>query len=60
MQVAQAGDMAYELGTYEIVMKDKKGKSTPQKGVYVVVWKKQADGSWKALEDIFNTDLPPA
>lgn len=51
VQVAQAGDMAYELGSYEIVMKDKKGKSTPQKGVYVVVWKKQADGSWKVEVD---------
>jgi uncharacterized protein (TIGR02246 family) len=51
VQVAQAGDMAYELGTYEMVMKDKKGKSTPQKGVYVVVWKKQADGSWKVEVD---------
>jgi uncharacterized protein (TIGR02246 family) len=55
VQVAQAGDMAYELGTYEIVMKDKKGKSTPQKGVYVVVWKKQADGSWKVEVDSSST-----
>jgi uncharacterized protein (TIGR02246 family) len=51
VQVAQAGDMAYELGTYEIVMKDKKGKPTPQKGPYVVVWKKQGDGSWKVEVD---------
>jgi ketosteroid isomerase-like protein len=43
--------MAYELGTYEIVMKDKKGKPTPQKGPYVVVWKKQGDGSWKVEVD---------
>jgi uncharacterized protein (TIGR02246 family) len=51
VQVAQAGDMAYELGTFEIVMKDKKGKPASQKGAYVVVWKKQADGSWKVEVD---------
>jgi uncharacterized protein (TIGR02246 family) len=51
VQVAQAGDMAYELGTYEIAMKDKKGKPVSQKGEYVVVWKKQADGSWKVEVD---------
>ncbi len=51
VHVAAAGDMAYELGTYEINMKDKKGKVTPEKGVYVVIWKKQADGSWKVEVD---------
>jgi len=25
-------------------------------GKYVVVWKKQKGGSWKAQADIFNTD----
>jgi ketosteroid isomerase-like protein len=25
-------------------------------GMYVVVWKKQKDGQWKAEADIFNTD----
>lgn len=51
VHVADAGDMAYDLGTYELVMKDKKGKPTSAKGVYVVVWKKQADGSWKVEVD---------
>jgi len=51
VNVAAAGDIAYETGTYELVMKDKKGKPVSQKGVYVVVWKKQADGSWKVEVD---------
>jgi uncharacterized protein (TIGR02246 family) len=51
VHVAAAGDMAYELGTYEIGMKDKKGKPALEKGVYVVIWKKQADGSWKVEVD---------
>ena len=57
VHVAQAGDIAYEIGTYDYMMKDKKGKPLPDKGKFVVVWKKQADGSWKAEADIFNSDL---
>jgi len=29
-------------------------------GKYLTVWKKQADGSWKVLFDMFNTDMPPS
>jgi ketosteroid isomerase-like protein len=32
----------------------KKGKVADEKGKYVVVWKKQANGSWKAVADIDN------
>ena len=31
----------------------------PDKGKYLAVWKKQADGSWKKLRDIWNSDAPP-
>jgi hypothetical protein len=30
-----------------------------EKGKYVTVWKKQANGQWKVAEDIFNADAPP-
>ena len=57
VHVAEAGDMAYEVGTYDFTMKDKKGKPTLEKGKYAVVWKKQADGSWKVEVDIDNPGL---
>jgi uncharacterized protein (TIGR02246 family) len=57
VHVAEAGDVAYEIGTYELIMKDKNGKPAPVKGKFVVVWKKQADGSWKVEADIFNQGL---
>jgi ketosteroid isomerase-like protein len=31
-----------------------------EKSKYVTVYKKQADGRWKAVADIGNEDAPPA
>jgi uncharacterized protein (TIGR02246 family) len=55
LEVARSGDIAYETGTYVFVIADKKGKSSDTKGKYVVVWKKQTDGSWKVVVDTDNT-----
>ena len=30
------------------------------RGKYLEVWKKQADGKWKVVADMFNSDLPLA
>jgi len=35
---------------------DKKGKPQTAKAKYVVVWGKQADGTWKALADVRTPD----
>ena len=37
---------------------DPQGKPVNDRGKYVVVWKKQSDGNWKAVADIINSDLP--
>jgi uncharacterized protein (TIGR02246 family) len=54
--VAQAGDLAYERGVYELAFDGEQGP-VKDKGKYVVVWKK-VDGNWKAAADIFNSDDP--
>jgi len=54
VEVARSGDLAYEYGAYDLKTEAKKGKVADEKGKYVVVWKKQADGSWKAVADINN------
>jgi ketosteroid isomerase-like protein len=56
--VARSGDLGYTSGTYEMTFKDATGKTVSDKGKYLTVWKKQADGSWKVLYDMFNSDLP--
>jgi uncharacterized protein (TIGR02246 family) len=56
VEVARSGDIAYEYGAYHFDTKDKKGKATTYHGKYVIVWKKQADGSWKVAVDTDNSD----
>jgi uncharacterized protein (TIGR02246 family) len=50
-----SGDRAVDIGTYALTLNDKAGKPQTSKGRYVVVWGKQADGSWKVLVDAPTT-----
>ena len=54
-EVAKAGDIGFIQGTYTLTIK---GEPEADKGKLVEVWKKQADGKWKVVADIFNSDLP--
>jgi uncharacterized protein (TIGR02246 family) len=56
--VARSGDLAYETGTYAMTMSDAKKKPATEKGHYVVVWQKQADGAWKVVRDVPVSDPP--
>lgn len=58
VEVARSGDLAYVSGTYEFNEKDDTGKPITDKGKYLEVWKKQTDGSWKCVADMFSSDLP--
>lgn len=53
--VAKSGDLAYDLGEFQLTTSDKKKKASTLKATYVVVWGKQMDGSWKALVDTPTT-----
>jgi ketosteroid isomerase-like protein len=44
--------MAYVIGFYTV------DNPPLDKGKYVEVWKKQANGAWKAVVDTFNSDMP--
>ncbi len=60
VEVASGGDMAYTQGSYTMTMTDPSTKKPiNDKGSYVTVYKKQADGSWKAVSDIASSAIPP-
>jgi ketosteroid isomerase-like protein len=59
-KVEVSGILAYTQGTLSLKTTGRDGKPLQDTGKYLTVWKKQADGSWKVIEDIFNSDLPAA
>jgi uncharacterized protein (TIGR02246 family) len=51
--VSEAGDMGYTRGSFKLTVTDPATKKpVTQTGSYLTVYKKQADGSWRAVEDI--------
>ena len=59
MDVAKSGELGFAQGTYTMTLSDSKTKApTTEKGKYLTVYQKQADGNWKAVEDTFMADEP--
>lgn len=56
IEVSKSKDLAYDVGTYELKVKDAQGNPMTEIGKYVVVWKKQPGKQWKVIADIFNAD----
>jgi uncharacterized protein (TIGR02246 family) len=50
------GDTAIDVGTYQQTLTPKGGTPVTDTGKYLVVLKKQADGSWKLQYEIYNSD----
>jgi uncharacterized protein (TIGR02246 family) len=56
---SKGGDMVYSEGTYSMTLTNPKTKKPmTDKGKYLTVFMKQADGTWKATSDTFNSDSP--
>jgi len=56
---SKGGDMVFTQGTYAMTMTNPKTKKPiTDKGKYLTVYTKQADGTWKAIADTFNSDSP--
>jgi Ketosteroid isomerase homolog len=58
VEVAKSGDLGFVSGTYEVTMTDASGKPVNDRGKYLEVWKKHANGTWKCGTDTWNSDLP--
>jgi ketosteroid isomerase-like protein len=55
-EVARSGELAYQRGTYLSKAQNEHGTLTAATGKFLVVWRKQASGEWKAIVDIDNSD----
>jgi uncharacterized protein (TIGR02246 family) len=53
-----SGDYGIETGAYRMTIQPKGGKPMEDVGKFISIWKKQSDGSWKMIRDMFSSDLP--
>ncbi len=60
VEASRTGDLAYSSGTYEITVDDPEGNPVTERGKWVLVCKKQPDGTWKVVTHIWNSDGPAA
>jgi ketosteroid isomerase-like protein len=60
VDVAKSGDIGYVQGVYTIAFTEpKSNRRMLEKGNYVNIYKKRADGAWKIVEDIHSRDSLP-
>ena len=52
--IAPSGDFGYTTGTNEFTVPDASGSMVTISGRYVTVWRKDVDGNWKCVIDMFN------
>ena len=55
IEVGRSGDVAYEVGKVSLTIQPAGKEPTTAVAKYVVVWKRQGDGSWKMHRDIWNS-----
>jgi ketosteroid isomerase-like protein len=58
--ISASGDLAYSSGTSQITVTTPEGKAVTERNKGMVVWKKQAGGTWKCTADIWNAESPAA
>jgi uncharacterized protein (TIGR02246 family) len=57
--VAASGDFAYATGTNRVSFTGPDGTPVTVDGKAVTVWRREKDGSWKCVIDIWNDTSPP-
>ena len=54
-----SGDLAYQRGTFTVAATPRAGGATTHsRGNFLRIYKRQPDGSWRMVRDMFNSDQP--
>ncbi len=60
VEMSAGGDLATTRGSYTMTVTNPKTKKpVDDKGSYMTVYKKQADGGWKVIEDMTSSEVAP-
>lgn len=60
VEMSAGGDLATTRGSYSMTVTNPKTKKPmDDKGSYMTVYKKQADGNWKVIEDMTSSEVAP-
>jgi ketosteroid isomerase-like protein len=59
LEIDGQGNLAYERGSNSMILTPSSGAPTEWRSKYLVIYRKQADGSWKVSREIFTPDSPP-
>ena len=57
-RIEQSGDLAVEVGRYTLQAPQKEGGKKEDRGKYVGTWRRQPNGEYRMIADIWNSDLP--
>jgi len=58
-EISAAGDLGYTLSHYELTHALPDGTTAVERGRWLIAWRKQPDGRWRSITEIWNLD-PPA
>jgi len=58
VRVEASGDLASEIGKYTLTIQPKDAAPVQAQGKYLVALRRQADGAWRLVADMFSSDSP--
>jgi ketosteroid isomerase-like protein len=59
-EVSDAGDFGVTIGTFHLTVEGPDGGPLQRTGKYQTTWRRQDDGRWMVVADMFNFDSPMA
>ena len=57
-EIEGLGDLAFVRGAYTLTVVMPESGPMSDRGNYIEIWQRQADGSWRIFRDIWNSDQP--